>query len=196
MSSGSKAISRIVETYAQAIFDIAVQTQLASVVNADLDTLGKIFTEEKDLRDLTASPYFTSQQKADLLMRVFSQVMSDLTMNFLMVLVRHNRIKLLPEIRVCYDRIWENYKGYVPVKVTTSQRMDNDWIDKLADDISSAMNRKILLELSIDPSIIGGVVIRYADKVVDNTVRTRLLNLVRMITSAEKRWMKIDEIRL
>jgi F-type H+-transporting ATPase subunit delta len=194
MRTDNKEVGHIVETYAQTIFDVANETQLSSVVDADLDSVRKTFAEEKDLMEMMASPYFTSQRKADLLQKVFSQFVSELTMNFMMVLVRHNRIKYLPEITACYDRIWGNYKGYVPVKVTVSQKMDNDWIDKLVDDISSTLKRKISLELSIDPSIIGGIIIHYGDKVVDNTIRTRLVSAVQTVTSWEKRWMRTYEV--
>lgn len=194
MRTDNKEIGHIVETYAQTIFDIAVETELSSVVDADLDSVRKTFAEEKDLTEMMASPYFTSQRKADLLQKVFSQFVSELTMNFMLVLVRHNRIKYLPEITACYDRIWGYYKGYVPVKVTVSQKMDNDWIDKLVDDISSTLKRKISLELSIDPSIIGGIIIHYGDKVVDNTIRTRLVSAVQTVTSWEKRWMRTYEV--
>jgi F-type H+-transporting ATPase subunit delta len=115
-------------------------------------------------------------------------------MNFLMVLVRHNRIKFLPAIMDCYDRLWQNYKGYVQVMVTVPQVMDNDWICKIGNDIESALNQKISLKLSIDPSVIGGIVIHYGNKVVDNTIRTRLLGTVKAVTSAEKLWMKTNEV--
>jgi F-type H+-transporting ATPase subunit delta len=194
MRAYNKEIGHIVETYAQTIFDIAVETQLTSEVDADLDSVRKIFAEEKDLMEMMASPYFTSQHRTDLLQKVFSKFLSELTMNFMMVLVRHNRIKYLPEITACYDRIWGNYKGYLPVKITVPKRMDNDWIVKLADDISTALKRKISLDISIDPSIIGGIIIRYGDKVVDNTIRTRLVSAVQTVTSWEKRWMRTYEV--
>jgi F-type H+-transporting ATPase subunit delta len=187
-------IAKVIEQYARTIFEIAVETQLASVVEADLDTAEKIFLGEKDLMELTASPYFTKQHKADLLQKVFSPFLSELTMNFMMVLVRHNRIRYLPEIMACYDKIWGNFKGYLPVKATVSQKPENDFIDKLVDDISSALERKISLQVSVDPSIIGGIIIHYGDMVVDNTVRSRLAGAVQTITSSEKRWMRTYEV--
>ncbi len=194
MKSNGKAISHVVETYTQALFDIAVESQLTSVIDADLDMVGKLFADEKDLRELMGSPYFTSKQKADLLEKVFSEKIEVLTVNFLMVLVRHNRIKFLPAIMDCYDRLWQNYKGYVQVIVTIPQVMDNDWICNLENDLESALGQKISLKLSIDPSVIGGVVIHYGNKVVDNTIRTKLLGTVKAVTSAEKLWMKTNEV--
>jgi len=194
MNADSKTIGRVAEIYAQAVFDVAVQAQLASVVDADLSTVNKMFADEKDLAQMMGSPYFTSEQKAALLQKVFWQSLSELAMNFLMVLVRHNRIKLLPRIMACYDRIWEDYKGYVSVRVTVAGQMEGNWIERLSEQIASAMKRKVSLETSIDPSIIGGIIIHYGNKVIDNAVRSRLVNTVRAVTGPEKRRVKYYEV--
>jgi F-type H+-transporting ATPase subunit delta len=159
-----------------------------------LDVLGDIFAEEEDLKKLMWSPYFTPQQKAVLLQRVFSGKFSELTMNFMMVATGHNRIRFMPEIVVCFNRLWDKLRRVVPVKITVSRELDEQRLRKLSDDIEALLEQKIRMESYVDPSIIGGIIIRYGDRVIDNTVRTRLSNAVKTTTSAEKRWMKFDEV--
>ncbi|MGA2172098.1 MAG: ATP synthase F1 subunit delta [Sedimentisphaerales bacterium] len=194
MSAYNKTTNRIEEAYALAIFDIAVEQHLVDVVKSDLDSLGNIFAKEEDLSKLMWSPYFTRQYKTDLLLKAFSGTFSELTMNCMMIAAKHNRLKFLPEIVACFDRLWDEHHGFVPVKITTSEKLDDERIKKLSDDIASSLKRKIRIESSTDPSIIGGIVIRYGDKIIDNTIRTRLLNAVKTITSEEKRWINFDEV--
>jgi F-type H+-transporting ATPase subunit delta len=196
MNVNSKTGGRVGELYAQTLFDITVERQVAAETKSELGALQDVFAEEKDFWELMCSPYFTPAYKTGLLQKVFSGRLSGLTLDFLMVTVKHNRIRYLPEINACFDRIWDSYHGCLPVKVTVSGKMADGWGTKFSDEMASILKRKINLEVVVDPLIIGGIIIRYADKVVDNTVRTRLQNLVSSITSANKRWVKPNEIRL
>jgi len=194
MSAYNKESGRVGEIYAQTLFDIAAERQVIDVVKSDMNVVGDILTTEKYFRELMCSPYFTRQHKAGLLQRVFLEKLSELTMDFLMVVIGHNRIKFLPDIVARFNNLWNSYRGFLPVKVTVSRRMDDGWVEKLRDDIASAIKRNIRLEVTVDPFIIGGIIIRYGDRVVDNTVRTRLLSAVKVVTGAEKRWMKPNEV--
>ena len=195
MRADSKKNLRIGDIYAQAVFETAEEQQLPEVVKSDLDFLGSVFNEVADLKGLLWSPYFTRQYKAVLLEKMFAGKFSQLTMNFLMVVARHNRLKFLPAIIAGFDRLWDQRHGLVPVKITVSQKLDDPRVKTLCNEISSAIQRKIRLTDSIvDPSIIGGIIIHFADKVIDNTIRTRLVNAVQNVTSQEKRWTKFNEI--
>jgi F-type H+-transporting ATPase subunit delta len=195
MSSNNQKNLRISDIYAQAVFETAEERQLAEVLKSDMDFLRNIFDEVADLKEIMWSPYFTRQYKADLLEKMFAGKFSQLTMNFLMVVARHNRLKFLPAIIAGFDRLWDQRHGLVPVKITVSQKLDDPRVKTLCDEISSAIQRKIrLTDAIVDPSIIGGIIIHFADKVIDNTIRTRLVNAVQTITSQEKRWTKINEI--
>ncbi len=195
MSADSKKNLRIGDIYAQAVFETAEEQQLPEVVKSDLEFLGSVFNEVADLKELLWSPYFTRQYKAVLLEKMFAGRFSQLTMNFLMVVARHNRLKFLPAIIAGFDRLWDQRHGLVPVQITVSQKLDDPRVKTLCSEISSALQRKIRLTDSIvDPSIIGGIIIHFADKVIDNTIRTRLVNAVQTLTSQEKRWTKFNEI--
>jgi F-type H+-transporting ATPase subunit delta len=195
MRADSQKNLRIGDIYAQAVFETAQDQQLLVDVKSDLDSLGNVFNEAAELKELLWSPYFTRQYKAALLEKMFAGKFSQLTMNFLMVVARHNRLKFLPAIIAGFDRLWDHRHGLVPVKITVSQKLDDPRVKTLCNEISSAIQRKIRLTDSIvDPSIIGGIIIHFADKVIDNTIRTRLVNAVQNVTSQEKRWTKFNEV--
>jgi F-type H+-transporting ATPase subunit delta len=73
------------------------------------------------------------------------------------------------------------------VKVTVSKPLNEGEVERLSADIASAINKKVKLELAVDPSIIGGITIRYGDKMVDNTVRSRLQQAVKTIIEQGRR---------
>ena len=196
MSINSKSGGRISELYAQTLFDLSEEQQLTDAMKSELEEVRVVFDAEKDFWKLMCSPYFDTGYKTALLQKVFSGRLSEVMVSFLVVTVKHDRFRFLPDIHTRFSQLWDNLRGYLAVKVTVSREIDEQWTRNFSDEVASVLNRKINLETVIDPSIIGGIIIRYADKVVDNTVRSRLQNLVRNVTSAEKRWMKPNEIRL
>jgi len=196
MSVNAKTSGRVGELYAQTLFEISIERQIATPTKEELESLQELFAQQKEFWGLLCSPYFTPAYKIELLEKIFSGKLSQLTLNFLKVAVKHGRIRYLPDIHDNFIKLWDKYHGTVPVKVVLSEKMDDGWADKFSEELASILKRKIALEVSLDKSILGGIIIRYADKVVDNTVRARLQNLVTTITSANKRWVKPNEIRL
>jgi F-type H+-transporting ATPase subunit delta len=195
MSVDVKKNLRLGDIYAQAIFETAQEQQLLGEVKSDLDSLAAVFKQVAELRELLWSPYFTRQYKAVLLEKMFAGKFSQLTTNFLLVIARHNRLKFLLEIISSFDWLWDQHHGLVPVTITVSQKLDIPRIQKLSDEIKSALQRKIRITDSIvDPSIIGGIIIHYGDKVIDNTIKARLINAIKTVTSRQKWETKFDEI--
>jgi F-type H+-transporting ATPase subunit delta len=195
MSAGSKKNLRISDVYALAVFETAQEQQVLTDVKADLDSMADIFKQVPDLRELLWSPYFTRNYKAALLEKMFTGKFSQLTMNFLMVVARHNRLKVLPDIIAAFSRLWDQQHGLVPVSITVPNKLDSARIQKLCDEITDSLQRKIRLTDSIvDPSIIGGIIIHYGDKVIDNTIKTRLINAVQTVTSRQKWETTFNEV--
>jgi F-type H+-transporting ATPase subunit delta len=185
--------SYLEKAYAGVLFELADEHRLLDVVKEDLDFWTELCGAENDFEKLFFSPYFSSGYKQQLVGKILSEKIADLTMNFLKVVIKHNRTTYLPQIIAKYHNLWETRQGYCPVEVTVARVMDAGEVGKLSTDISSAINRRIKLELSVDPSIIGGVIIRYDDKVVDNTVRGKLQKAVETIIRRGKS-KKINEV--
>ena len=180
-------------TYARALFELADEYGMLGTVKDDLDSWTNLCKAEKDLEKLIISPYFSSEIKQHFISRLLSGKITDLTMNFMTAVIKHNRTTYLPQIIAEYHKMWEAREGYCHVELMVARAMPPQEVGKLSADIASAINRKIKLELSVNPSIIGGIIIRYDDKVIDNTVRGRLQTAVKaIIRRGESR--KIDEV--
>jgi F-type H+-transporting ATPase subunit delta len=171
------------DTYAQALFDLAGQGNVVDAVKADIDVLSDICEHERDFIKLMASPYFSVDTKKALVSKVFSGRLNELTMNFLMVVTKNTRMRFLLPMLCRYGHLWEGYHGYCNVDVTISHQLFSDEVKKLTDEIASAVNKKVKLDVRVNPSILGGIIISYGGKHIDNTVNSRLISIVKTITS-------------
>ena len=177
---------RLREIYAQSLFELAERQQSVDTVKSDLDILSGVIGQEKDFIKLLDSPYFSTDYKEQLVRRLLSQVVTSLTMNFLMVVIRHGRARFLSDIIVRYGELWDAYHGYYHVKVTVPRALEDGQVKELSDDIAAAMNSNVKLEVAIEPEIIGGAIIRCGDKVIDNSIRNRIDVAVKTVISRIK----------
>ncbi len=178
---------RIADIYAQSLLDLASQSQAVETVAADLDALSALVRQNADFPAFLASPYFTEQTRQDLVRGVFAGRLHRLTLNFLSVMIDHDRGGFLPEIVDRFQQLHRKYQGYQTVKVTVAQTMSQEQTEKLARDVAEALNAKIDLDVNVDPSIVGGVIIRFGEKMLDNSVKGRLTRLMGRIANPENR---------
>ena len=184
----------LVGVYSQAIFELAGEAGMADAVKNDFDLMESVMGHEKDFIKVINSPYFTAEYKSRLVEKIFSGKLEGLTLDFLLVVIKRSRTLFLPAIIAAYNELWETHNGRCRVKVTVPMAMDSGEAAELAEKIAAAINRRVKMELAVDPSIIGGAIIRYGDMVIDNTVRSRLRNAIKTVTGNGKRQGKIDEV--
>jgi F-type H+-transporting ATPase subunit delta len=181
MNINDKAI-RAGQTYAQAVFELAEQSQLVDVLKNDLDILANLTAQSKEFETLMVSPSFHEEHKKQLIYKVFSGKLDELTINLLMVIIERNRMRFLPQIIAKYNELWEAYHGYHRVKVMVSKAMNKTEIERLTENIAAAINGQVKLEVLVNPSIIGGIIIRYSNKLIDNSIINRLRLTVKEAT--------------
>ena len=189
-----KNAGHLAAVYSQAIFELAGEAGIADTVKHDFDLFANIMGQEKDFVKMIDSPYFTADYKSRLVEKTFSGRLADLTVDFLLVVIKRGRTPFLPAIIAAYSELWDAHNGNCRVKVTVPMVMDSGEAAELADKIAAAINRRVKLELAVDSSVMGGVIIRYGDKIIDNTVKSRLRKAIKAVTNQGRRQGKIDEI--
>ncbi len=187
--------THVADIYARSLLDLAQEAHAVESTAADLEAVAVLLAQEPDLETFLASPYFAEQTKRDVIRKVLTGKLRDLTLRFLYVMIDHGRGTLLPEILARFRQLHREYQGYEAVTVTVAQGLSQEQIDKLARDLSQAMRVKIDLEVQVDPSILGGIIIRHGDQMLDNSVRGRLLRTVRQVANPENRYKKTYEDR-
>jgi F-type H+-transporting ATPase subunit delta len=178
----------IADIYAGSLMDLAVRSQSVDAVAADLDLLSTLLEQNPGFEAFLASPYFGERAKRDMVCKILADKLQPLTLHFLFVMIDHNRGRFLPEIIGRYRQIYRAYQGYQTVEVTVAQPLSDPEKEKLSKELAEAMNAMIDLDVHVDPAVLGGVVIRYGDKMVDNSVRGRLARTVhQLLTYPQKR---------
>jgi len=180
--------------YAQALFELAERSKMLDSVKDDLDAVRNVSIEVRDFGALMESPYFSTEHKGQIIQKMFGGKLSDLTINFLMVAVRHNRMMFLAQIIDKFNELREIGQGYRIVEVTVTEPMSKEEAKRFSTDMAGALKSKVKLQVSVNPSIIGGIIIRCDGKVIDNSIRGRLRQAVGTIMSSQRRQEKIDEV--
>jgi F-type H+-transporting ATPase subunit delta len=184
MNAGEAATS-LGNIYAKALFDLAAGSSVAEAVRDDLVSLWQFMAENPDLVTMMGSPWFSEQYKMQVLERLFSGRVNDLMLDFLMVAAGHNRLMFLPQIITRYMEVHDSRYGLQTVRVTVSEAASIQKVQELESRISEILKSKVRLDISVDPSIMGGLVLRYGEKVIDNSTRTRLHRAIAAITTRQ-----------
>jgi len=187
--------THVADIYARSLLDLAKEAQTVEAVAADLEVVSALLAQEPDLETFLASPYFAEQTKRDVIRKVLTGKLNDLTLHFLCVMIDHGRGALLPGILDRFRQLHREYQGYEAVTVTVAQSLSREQIDKLSQDLAQAMRAKIDLDVRVDPSILGGIIVRHGDNMLDNSVRGRLLRTVNQVANPENRYKKTYEDR-
>ncbi|OHB67931.1 MAG: ATP synthase F1 subunit delta [Planctomycetes bacterium RBG_13_60_9] len=181
------AAAPIADVYARSLMELAEQSQAVEDIETDVETLQALLAEEPALQTFLASPYFAEQSRQDLVRKILAGRLHPLTLNWLRVMIDHNRAAILPQVIDRYRHLYRVYHGYQTVQATVAQAMSEPQQEKLRQDLREAMKTKIDLQVHVDPSIIGGIIIRAGDKMVDNSIRGRLTRAVGHLARARDR---------
>jgi F-type H+-transporting ATPase subunit delta len=181
MNINDKAI-RVGQTYAQAVFELAGQSNLIDVIKNNFDLLANLIKQNKEFEMLMVSPSFHEEQKKRIVNETFSGKLNELATNLLMVIIEHDRMKFLPQIIAKYTELWEGYHGLHRVKVTVSKEIDKAEVERIAASIADAIEGEVKLEVAVNPAILGGIIIRHGSRVIDNSIRNKLLLTIKEAT--------------
>ena len=173
-------ISGVAARYASALFELAEEAKAIDAAAADLDRFDSLIRDSADLQRLIRSPAFTAEQQEKAISAVVAKAgLSQLVANFIRLVAANRRLFALPDmIRAFRERVAEA-KGIVRAQVTLAEQPS----DKVLNDIKAALREvakaNIALDVKIDPSLIGGLVVKVGSRMVDASVRTKL-NSIRL----------------
>ena len=126
---------------------------------------------------------------------MFAGKISDLTLNFLLEVDRHNRTMYLPQMIDKFGEIWDAHHGISIVELTLHENITPEELANVTQAISKAMSKEVQLKLNVKPAIMGGAVIRYGESVIDNSIKSRLYRAVRTVMDSCKQIRIKDEVQ-
>jgi F-type H+-transporting ATPase subunit delta len=164
--------------YASALFDLASEQGLVTAVESDLDKLGDAIKASSDLAALIRNPKVSREDSAKAIDAVAGLLgLSELTRNFIGVLAANRRLSALPEIVRAFAAIAAAQRGEVTAEVTSAHALNDDQLAQLAQKLKAREGKEIKIKASVDPEILGGLVVRIGSRQIDSSIRTRLNSL-------------------
>ena len=171
-------MSRAAIRYAKAILETAVSTGKANQVNDDMKSIINAVNSSADLKDFLASPIITSEVKMNVLSEIFGSVQAD-TKSLFRLLQENKRFEILEAIATQFNAQFDEMNGVEVAKVTTAFPITADLEAKILAKATSISTKKITIQNTVDPSIIGGFILRIGDKQYNASVSNRLHELKR-----------------
>lgn len=173
----------VARVYAQSLFEVARDRDVLDRVRDELGAFADGLEGNRDLQVFFFSPYFSSQEKRDGVRRVVEDADENLV-RFLELLAERHRMPVIHRIRRAFDAMWREERRLLPVSVTSAVELDPQLIESIGKRIEEQTGRSVELQSSVDPDVLGGLVLQVGDRVLDASVRNRLERLRKQVARA------------
>ena len=176
-------MEEIASVYARSLFEVAMEQDKLDTVRDELGEFTDALNESRELQVFLFSPYFSTREKSDGLDKAVSGA-DETTVNFLHLLIEKHRMPVLFRVRAELDRLWEEENRLLPVTVTSAVELPKATVKQIGDRIAEQTDRKVDLSAKVDPEILGGIVVRVGNSVLDASIRNRLENFRKQVARA------------
>ncbi len=172
---GSRAAIR----YAKAILSLSLDLKKADTINIDMQLIASTIEESNELQLVLNSPVIRSEAKKSALIAIFGKKIDKTSLDLIHLLVENKRLPLLPEAAKQYTILYNQHKGSQVAEVITAVPLTENLEEKILAKVEEITGKKVTIENSVDPSIIGGFILRVGDKQFDASILGKMNNLRR-----------------
>jgi len=176
-------VEAIAQVWARALFEVAKEHDLLDKVREQLGAFTAALNENRELMVFFFSPYFSTQEKKDGLERAVTGA-EPAFMNFLEALIERHRMPAIFRINARYEILWEDERDLLPVEVTSAVELDKATVSTIGERIGEQTKRTVELSSKVDPDILGGIVLRVGNVILDASIRNRLEQLRKQVARA------------
>ena len=169
-------MEEIAEVYGRSLFAVAQENDKLDDIREQLGEFADALQENRDLAVFFFSPYFSTPEKKDGLEKTLEGA-DETLINFLELLIEKHRMPAVFRIRRYYDGLWEQENKVLPVQISTATELDDKIVKQIGDRIAKGTGQKIELTASVNPDILGGIILRVGNSILDASIRNRLDNL-------------------
>jgi ATP synthase F1 delta subunit len=170
----------IAQVYSRALFEVADERGTLDAVHEQLGEFADAMHSNRELAVFFFSPYFSTPEKKDGLKRTLTDANEEFV-NFLEALIERHRMPAIFRIRAEFQSLWDDARRLLPVQIVSAIDLDESTTQTLVDKIGAQVDRHIELTTVVDPDIIGGIVLRVGNVIMDASIRTRLEQLRKQV---------------
>ncbi|MGO9489982.1 MAG: ATP synthase F1 subunit delta [Solirubrobacteraceae bacterium] len=173
-------MEQLARVYARALFAVGLEQDKLDLLREQLGQFADALAGSRELMTFFFSPYFSTQEKQDGLDLLLRDADENL-LNFLGLLIENHRMPVIFRIRAEFDRLWEEEHRVLPVEITSAIELDRKTTENLGRTIGERADRKVQLATYVDPEILGGIIVRVGNSILDASIRNRLEQLRRQV---------------
>jgi len=169
------SVSGVSGRYATALFELARDEKSIDAVRADLDQFDAMLNDSADLKRLVRSPVFAADAQSKALSAVLDKAgITGISANFLKVLTANRRLFAVSDVIRAFRALVARFKGEASADVTVAEPLSDKNLDALKTALKAVSGKDVTLHVKVDPSIIGGLVVKLGSRMVDSSLRTKL----------------------
>jgi len=176
-------MEEIAQVYSRSLFGIAKQRDKLDELRDQLAEFADALDSNRDLAVFFFSPYFSTEEKKDGLRKAIEGA-DEQFLNFLELLVENHRMPAIFRIRRQYDELWERENRRLSVEITSAIELDEQTVEQVGSTIGEQTGQRIELSSRVDPEILGGIVVRVGNSILDASIRNRLDQLRKHVARA------------
>ncbi len=178
MAQSSSPVSGIAERYAGSLYELAAQSNSVEKVEADLSSFEKLLSESADLDRLIKSPVFSAEDQLKAIASVADKAgITGLVGNFLRVVAQNRRLFAVPAMIKAFHAIAADARGEVAAEVTSAHPLSAAQEEELKAALKGVTGKDVAISATVDPSLLGGLVVKIGSRQIDTSLRTKLNSL-------------------
>jgi len=171
-------VSGVAERYASSLFELALESNTLSEVAAALDNFQALIDESDDLKRLVLSPVFGSNEQLKAITAIIDRAgISGLAGNFIKVAASNRRLFAIPGMIRSFREIYARHRGEVSAEVTSAHALTAAQETELKAALKGVTGKDVAINVAVDPSILGGLIVRLGSRQIDTSLRTKLSTL-------------------
>ena len=175
MAAEDPSVSGVSGRYATALFELARDEKSIDAVRGDLDRFAAMLADSEDLKRLVRSPVFSADVQSKALAAVLDKAgISGIAANFLRVLTANRRLFAVVDVIRAFRSLVARFRGEATADVTVAETLSEKNLDALKAALKQVSGKDVTLNVKVDPSIIGGLVVKLGSRMVDSSLRTKL----------------------
>jgi F-type H+-transporting ATPase subunit delta len=164
--------------YAAALFDLANDEKKVADVEGDLGKFQELLDMSSDLTSLVRSPLYSSDEQSTAIEKVAAKVeIGPLTLNFLKLIAKNRRLFAVSDMIKAFHALVAKSRDEVTAEVTSAVALNNEQVAELKSALKASVGKDVKLATQVDPSLLGGLIVKIGSRMVDSSLRTKLSNL-------------------
>ena len=173
-------MEEIAAVYARSLFEVAKEQDKLDLIREQLGAFADALNDTRELQVFFFSPYFSTQEKEDGLAKAVTGA-DPAFENFLQLLIENHRMPVVFRVRRVYEELWREENKLLLVQVTSAVELDAKTVESIGERIGEQTGRKIDLSAEVQPDILGGIVVRVGNSILDASIRNRLEQLRKQV---------------